>query len=87
MEVNPAGQIVRTWAFPVGWYVYRIETVTNLTSAATPTPSVSSPTSLDIIYTIVVSVVVVAAAAILAFVFFMKKRTSNHKVDDGKKNP
>ena len=30
VEVNPAGQIVRTWTFPVGWYIYRVEAVTNL---------------------------------------------------------
>ena len=52
VEVNPAGQVVRTWTFPVGWYVYRIEAITNLTPVATPTPTpiitpipVISPTS------------------------------------------
>jgi hypothetical protein len=42
IEVNPDGQIVRTWTFPVGWYVYRIEAVTNTTPFqinSTPTPS------------------------------------------------
>jgi Arylsulfotransferase (ASST) len=46
-EVNPAGQIVRAFTFPVGCYVYRIETVTDpssfvfaapITAVATPTP-------------------------------------------------
>jgi hypothetical protein len=39
VEVNPAGQVVRTWAFPVGWYSYRVEAVTNSTLAFTPTPT------------------------------------------------
>jgi hypothetical protein len=50
-EVNPAGQVVRTFTFPVGCYVYRIETVTNpasiafapSTSVVAPTPSPISP--------------------------------------------
>ena len=29
VEVNPAGQVVRTFTFPVGCYVYRIEAITN----------------------------------------------------------
>jgi len=32
VEVNPAGQVMRTWTFPVGCYVYRIETIANLTA-------------------------------------------------------
>jgi hypothetical protein len=45
VEVNPAGQIVRTFTFPVGWYIYRIETVTNITPVITPTPSVLPSTT------------------------------------------
>jgi hypothetical protein len=48
VEVNPAGQIVRTWTFPAGWYVYRIEAVTNMTPfqiVSTPTPSPSATPS------------------------------------------
>ena len=52
VEVNPMGQVVRTWTFPVGCYVYRIETVTDpssivfaSSSAVTPTPTpVTTPT-------------------------------------------
>ncbi len=45
VEVNPAGQIVRTWTFPVGYYVYRIEATTILTPATTPTPTpITTPT-------------------------------------------
>ena len=39
VEVNPAGQVVRTWTFPVGWYVYRIEDITDPTSVIFPTPT------------------------------------------------
>ncbi len=46
VEVNPAGQVVRTWTFPVGWYVYRIEDVTGPVSAIFPTstPVATNPT-------------------------------------------
>jgi len=40
VEVNTAGQIVRTWTFPAGWYVYRITTLTDQNFTSTPTPSV-----------------------------------------------
>ena len=30
VEVNPAGQVVRTWTFPVGYYVYRVEALNGL---------------------------------------------------------
>ena len=53
-EVNPAGQLVRTFTFPVGCYVYRVETVTDPASIAfalptsvvapTPTPVTLGPT-------------------------------------------
>ena len=44
IEVNPVGQIVRTFTFPAGWYIYRVSTVTNLSQNAfnfTPSPSLS----------------------------------------------
>ena len=44
VEVNPAGQIVKTFTFPVGWYIYRVEAITNLSSAPNPTPT-PTPTS------------------------------------------
>ena len=43
VEVNPTGQIVRTFTFSVGCYIYRIATVTNPTSIIFPTPT-STPT-------------------------------------------
>jgi len=90
VEVNPAGQVVRTWTFPVGWYVYRVEAITNLTSVITPAPSVlPSSTSLgsinsQTIITSVALVVVVVVVVVLAVVFYMRKRTSNLKIDDNK---
>jgi Arylsulfotransferase (ASST) len=46
VEVNPAGQVVKTFTFPVGCYIYRVASVTDLTSVVTPTPTptlISSP--------------------------------------------
>lgn len=45
-EVNAQGQIIRTFTFPVGWYVYRIDALTNITPSeiAKPTASSSSGT-------------------------------------------
>jgi hypothetical protein len=49
-EVNPAGQVVRTFAFPVGCYVYRVETVTNPSSITfAPSTSVVAPTPSPVI--------------------------------------
>ena len=53
IEVNPvSGQIVRTITFPVGYLIYRIEPLTNLSSNAfppvpspTPSPQPPSPTT------------------------------------------
>ena len=39
VEVNHAGQVVRTFTFPLGWYIYRIETGTNIASVVTLTPT------------------------------------------------
>ena len=39
VEVNPAGQVVKTFTFPVGSYIYRAAMVTDLTPQATPTPT------------------------------------------------
>jgi hypothetical protein len=49
VEVNPADQVVRTFTFPVGCYVYRIEAVTNPASItfapSTIQPAQTSPPS------------------------------------------
>ena len=92
MEVNPAGQVVRTWTFPVGWYVYRIAAITNPTPIVTPTPSISPSTSSVPInsQTIITGVgltAVIVVVVVLAVVFYMRKRASNHKIDDNKETP
>jgi hypothetical protein len=48
VEVNPAGQIVRTFTFPVGWYIYHIEAITNpsvILPTQTPAPT-QSPSNI-----------------------------------------
>ncbi len=47
VEVNPGGQIVRTWTFPVGWYSYRVTAVTDFTLSpyASPSPTTNPTTS------------------------------------------
>jgi hypothetical protein len=39
VEVNPAGQVVKTFTFPVGSYIYRVAAITNPTSIDFPTPT------------------------------------------------
>ena len=91
VEVNPEGQVVRMWTFPVGWYVYRIEDITNLTSVITTPPSVlpsSTPSSSINSQTIITSVALVAVVVVvvvLAVVFYVRKRISNLKIDDNKR--
>ena len=87
VEVNPAGQVVRTFTFPVGCYVYRVETVSNLTSVTASTPSVlptSSPSISISSETIIASVVIASAIAVVAVlaVFYLRKRTNDHKIDN-----
>lgn len=48
IDVNAAGQIVRTITFPTGWAIYRNQIVTNITSDALspiPTPTLTTPTT------------------------------------------
>jgi hypothetical protein len=44
VEVNPTGQVVRTFTFPVGCYIYRVAPVTDLYSTVSPTPTPTTPT-------------------------------------------
>lgn len=45
VEVNPSGQVVKTFTFPVGCYIYRVAAITNPTSITFPTPiQVFTPT-------------------------------------------
>ncbi len=86
VEVNPAGQIVKTFTFPVGWYIYRIETVTNVMSVAAPSPSAlpsSTPSTSINSQTIMISVVlavVTVAVVVSAVMFYMNKRPSSRKI-------
>ena len=48
VEVNSTGQVVRTFTFPVGCYVYRVETLTNPTSIVFAQASIAKPTSTPI---------------------------------------
>jgi len=55
VEVSPSGQVVRTFTFLAGCYIYRVESVTNPSSIAfanppTPTPS-PAPSPTEIINT------------------------------------
>ena len=44
VEVNPAGQVVRTFTFPAGWWAYRVEAVTNPAAISFAQTSVTMPT-------------------------------------------
>jgi hypothetical protein len=78
VEVNPAGKIVRTYTFPVGWYVYRVEALINVTTASaqseTPLPTASlthSPSVLTLELAAVVIAIIVAPT--VAFIAFKRK--------------
>ncbi len=85
VEVNPAGQVVRTWTFPVGWYVYRVE-LANIVPVVTPTPSVSPPSTGSInsktMITSVVIVAVLVVVVVLAVVLYRRKRAGSFKIVD-----
>lgn len=79
VEVNHAGQILRTWTFPVGWYVYRIEAITN-TGFGNLSPSVSpSSTSLisieaqTVIISILIAAIIIVAVAIVVVLYMRRK--------------
>ena len=77
VEVNPAGQVVRTWTFPVGFYVYRIEDIPNPTSVATPTPTPSpTPTSIPESPQVPAFAFAFLVTAILVGTTLLKKRQS-----------
>lgn len=49
VEVNQTGQVVRTFTFPVGWQIYRIDAITNQKPFTLPTPpSTPTPTPVTI---------------------------------------
>ena len=70
VEVNPAGQIVRTWTFPVGWYSYRVEALNQQVSTSptqTPTPTNSGFSQPIIITIIIMLIMVIAVGALLVY--------------------
>jgi hypothetical protein len=84
IEVNPAGQIVKTVTFPVGWYIYRVEAVTDLSSVPSSTPtsppsSSSAPTATPSVitaratYGIFAAAIVVIVVVILASVLYLRR--------------
>jgi len=90
-EVNSTGQVVRTWTFPDGWFVYRINEITDIASVATPTPAVSSQTPVATMVnsqTFQVSIVIAAVivAAVVLTVIIYRRKKSNHKMVDDKGN-
>jgi len=83
VEVNPAGQVVRTWTFPVGYYVYRVEALTNATQISLPTtPSPSSVASLILPVAISAIVVTVLAITVLAIIMFRRKTRATQKINN-----
>ena len=74
IEVNPAGQIVKTITFPVGWYIYRAEPITNQSSEPSVTPTIVSPDSkLSLTYSIFAAAVVVTIVAVLGSVLYLQR--------------
>jgi hypothetical protein len=59
VEVNPQGQVVRTWTFPVGWGIYRVQQVTS--QIAIP----EYPSSTPLIFGVLLATTVVVAVEIL----------------------
>ena len=78
VEVNPAGQIVRTFTFPVGYYVYRVEPLT----VTSPLPSNTVPE----VFPVVITTLELTAATIivLAIVIFKKKTRAALKTNSNK---
>ena len=49
VEVNQTGQVVRTFTFPVGWQIYRIDAITNQNPFTLPTPPPTpTPTPISV---------------------------------------
>jgi hypothetical protein len=58
VEVNPKGEVVRTWTFPRGWAIYRIEPITSQTTSN----PFNNPTTSAIIALVVAAVVITGSA-------------------------
>jgi hypothetical protein len=80
VEVNSTGQVVRTFTFPVGWYVYRVEAVT----ATSPTPSSTALPILPVAITALAITIVVIV--VLAIVISKRKTRATLKTNSNKQN-
>jgi hypothetical protein len=76
VELNPQGQIVRTFTFPVGYYAYRVEAITNPTPIVSPTPTPTSSATTALTIEASVLAVAVTAIAITAFLIIIKRKRS-----------
>jgi hypothetical protein len=64
VEVNPLGQVVRTYTFPVGWGIYRVQ-------------EISFQSNMQVINPIIIVSIVVAAIAIIvvpAVAYLIRKK-------------
>ena len=83
VEVNSTGQMVKTFTFPVGWYVYRVQALTDTTSSANVSPTASTTPNnnsspiLSIIIGALAAVIVVIV--VLTIVIYRRKMRVNLK--------
>jgi hypothetical protein len=88
VEVNPQGQVVRTYTFPVGWGIYRVQQITYPTvSGVTPTPTASSasnpttqPTAAPMDSSVTVEIIaaaIVVIALVVAVGVYLKMKHAN----------
>ena len=71
VEVNPQGRLVRTYTFPPGWGIYRVEDITAQNWLVGPSISTRTNEEPTLIVAVAVSVVVVLAVA----TFYLKRKT------------
>jgi hypothetical protein len=66
IEVDPAGQIMRTFTFPVGYYAYRVEALT----VTSPLPSSAVP----LVFPVALTALELTASAIIVLAIVILKR-------------
>jgi len=90
VEVNSADQLVRTFSFPVGWYVYRVEALTDVSPSISISPAptstvpavAASSTLLSTIAAVDVAIVIVVVLAIAKLRNSSKAtRTNSYELD------
>jgi hypothetical protein len=66
VEVNPEGQIMRTFTFPVGWYVYRIDALTSKPPSKMLDQTVTGgPNTLALLSIVVIPVAIILLLAVI----------------------